>query len=204
MSNTDPIGTQGATKIGDLQVAFEGDDSFANRLKDLVSTKAAAERALKDLNLGKEVKAAYAEARVATAAALAGAKEISEKAELERVASANQAATTVNNANDEAARVVKEAETKAAAIVSNARGAKDEADAYVRQKTTAADTAHAAAQKHESEALNARRQVELEARNHQDAAAEAQATTAAAKQTKADFESKIAKLNGFLADLQSS
>ena len=73
MSNTDPIGTQGATKIGDLQVAFEGDDSFANRLKDLVSTKAAAERALKDLNLGKEVKAAYAEARVATAAALAGA-----------------------------------------------------------------------------------------------------------------------------------
>ena len=52
MSNTDPIGTQGATKIGDLQVAFEGDDSFANRLKDLVSTKAAAERVMKeDLNV---------------------------------------------------------------------------------------------------------------------------------------------------------
>ena len=102
----------GADPESVLMLIHQGGEPFMQRMKALGEVKTAAIAALADLDLGKEVTAAYAEATAKHAEALSvldqantDAKQILERAKIE-------AAGAIQNANSEYERIVKEAKAQ--------------------------------------------------------------------------------------------
>src|ERR1700733_6054381 len=118
----DPVGTAGAQKpaVSDLQLALDGSSNFATRLRELATAKDAAAEALKALALGKEVKAAYAEAKITVANTLSEAETLRLQAANEAVAGQRQSAEIVSAAEARAAQIIVDAQANAAKITAQA------------------------------------------------------------------------------------
>jgi hypothetical protein len=133
--NTDPTGTQGATKSrDDLSVVFDGGPDFLSRVRQFEEKKRAADEAFERLRLGKEAQAALADARRDREAAVrqrsdadkiladATAKAAKVVADAEALKAEHERRLGDVQAREQQAATTADVARKAAAIANAARG----------------------------------------------------------------------------------
>lgn len=203
MSTLDPIGTQGASKTApsDLQLALEGGDEFAARMKQLAMAKADAETALQNLGLGRNIRQAQADAKVTVAAAVSESNALRLQAENELASAKQQAETIVGAATANAAQIVAAAHAKAGDELSAAAKTKQDAQQYAGQKAAEIDALKTEATEHRASADKTNTDALAVLQQHRDALSRTQLAEAAATSAKAEFETKIEQLHKALRDI---
>jgi hypothetical protein len=202
MSNTDPIGTQGARPpVSDLELALSGGDGFAERMRQLSSAKADVETALQNLNLGKGVRAAHVEAQQTVVTAVAESNTLKLQAEATLASAQTQASNIIETANATASQILSRARSNAAAVKADAASTKQDAETYALQTKNAADSAHAAAVAHEQAVQQARTEAESVLASHKAALTFTEAAKADADQTRITLQAKIDRLHGVLREI---
>lgn len=198
MSNVDPIGTQGLLRRpSDLDMALEGGSDFTTRLQLLAAKKDAADSALRDLNIGNDIKAALADAQ----SQRADAENLHEKSVALVAEAKKEAERIVNAANASAQGITDAAAADAKHVSEAAEKTKADADAYAAATKEAADSLHREAEDHNAAAGALRQSMEQTASDHAAAIAAAEAARAEAETTRATLQAHIDKLHGVLRDI---
>lgn len=177
----------------ELQAIYTGGANFMARMAALSDAKAAAEKALADLNLGRMTKAKMEKLEADGEAAHKKheeAKEVLKKA-------SDEASGLLADAQARAARLVAEAEASAKAQAEAAKKYAEEVDAYYKATKADADKLKAEASAIHNDATNMKASVEAEKDTHKKA-------MAVAKDRKAVLEAKIKKLQGVADKLAAS
>ena len=196
---SDPVGTLGRLPpVSDLQLALQGGDEFVVRMKELAAAKADAEMALQNLNLGKGIKQAHAEAKQNVAAAVQESNALSAQAKNTLADAQTQASNIVEDATAKADKIVADAQANAMAVKDEANKLKIGAEQYASDKMSTADALQAQATERLQSAQKASGDTEALAESHRIATAAAQQAKAQTEQLRADLQSRIDKLNGVL------
>jgi hypothetical protein len=172
----DPTGTLGTTPrppSTDMEVAADGGPGFLERLQTLAEVKNAADRAVKELQLGEAAKSAFAKSELLKA----DAADALERAE-QMKAAAEAAYVKAGHDLADAARKVEDARVQAKAIIADAT-----------RRSAEADQRQAAVGQAERDLMKERALV--------------RAAEKAAAAVKEDFESRLARFRAKLDQIQA-
>jgi DNA repair exonuclease SbcCD ATPase subunit len=131
----DPVGTIGGAppKESDLQLVLDGGSDFEARLRELGQAKDQATAALGALSLGREAKAALAEAKVLSERAAAEVEIMKREAAADAIRMRAEAQAIVDDATAKATQETQTAFAARAKVETEANKVRDDADAYAKK-----------------------------------------------------------------------
>jgi hypothetical protein len=195
-------GSGGDGTMAELHAAATGGDAFLVRVKNLYDAKAAAKaaeesavKALADLALGRSAQDAQNEAQEA----LAAAKDVLEKAQVDAISTRAAAEDVLASAKLDAAARCQAAVEESAAILSAAQADAKATRAVADEALAKADDVFAEAQALLLERDTAIASAKAAQREAEDAKVVAQAAEARAKTLAGDFAGKIAALRSIVS-----
>lgn len=196
-----PVGTQGKTQPTDLELALNDSQDFLKRLQQLAAAKEANDASLKSLNLGREVKAAYAEAKHAVELAVSEAATLRAAAERELGAARANAAQVIQAAEARAHSIIAGADQSAASVRDTAESQRKAASDYAVWVKNEADKLRSDAAATKREAEDTKNRLEAEVRSYKNKSDIASDSHARARQMQDELKSKLATLQEAIAKI---
>lgn len=193
-ANTDPVGTQGMPKSAppsdDLGLIYMGGENFLKRMAALEERRREHDAAFVKLRVGTDAQAAYEDAK----AKLDEARAMHAEASHVLDAAKRDAEATLKEANEKAAKLVSDAQSEASAIGTEADAVKRKAERYAELTTEKAKAALESAIERERIATIAHADLQRAEQMHKDAESRHVTSAEKAKAREEELTGKIAAL----------